>query len=167
MIVINLFISFSSQNEFQSMDKEEIVVQKISDNKSDNETKGEQPVLFKTLAEHLDEKQKEILRKEYDEQGNRIYFLRTKLFLFIRFLFTIVRLFNTKMQQILNDIKSLSVDESCSHTEKESVISMTSIEFNSSIDQDEQVETTDTTSSLSPSELFYDIQAKNFGADKV
>lgn len=65
MIVINLFISFSSQNELQSMDKEEIVVQKISDNQSI----GEELVLFKTLAEHLDEKQKEILRKEYNEQG--------------------------------------------------------------------------------------------------
>jgi hypothetical protein len=47
------------------MDKEEIVVQKISDNQSI----GEELVLFKTLAEHLDEKQKEILRKEYNEQG--------------------------------------------------------------------------------------------------
>jgi hypothetical protein len=71
------------------------------------------------------------------------------------------------MQQILNDIKSLLVDESCSHTEKESVVSMTSIELNSSFDQDEQVEATDTTSSLNPSELFYEIQAKNFGADQV
>jgi len=72
--VINLFISFSSQNELQSMDKEEIVVQKISDNKSDNQSIGEEPVLFKTLVEHLDEKQKEILRTEYKGQGNRIIF---------------------------------------------------------------------------------------------
>jgi hypothetical protein len=51
------------------MDKEE-----ISDNKSDNQSIGEELVLFKTLAEHLDEKQKEILRKEYNEQGNRFCF---------------------------------------------------------------------------------------------
>jgi hypothetical protein len=58
------------------MDKEE-----ISDNKSDNQSIGEELVLFKTLAEHLDEKQKEILRKEYNEQGNRIlFFFRIKLY---------------------------------------------------------------------------------------
>ncbi len=70
------------------------------------------------------------------------------------------------MRQILNDIKSLSVSETCpdklcSHSEKEAT------ELNSSFDQDKQVKTTDTKSSLNPPELFYDIQAKNFGADKV
>ena len=76
------------------------------------------------------------------------------------------------MQQILNVLKSSSVsapiiDKSCSYSEKESILSVTSIEFDLLFDQDEQIDSIDATPILNPHELFYDIQAKNFGADQV
>jgi hypothetical protein len=65
------------------------------------------------------------------------------------------------MQQILNDIKSSSdktlLDE----------LHSKSTEPNSSLSKVEQTGTTNFISSLNYSELFYDMQTKNFGADKV
>jgi len=70
------------------------------------------------------------------------------------------------MQQILNDIKSssnsLSIDKTLldeSHSN--------STELNSSFSKIEQTAVTNVISSLNYSELFYDMQAKHFGADKV
>ncbi|CAF4276497.1 unnamed protein product, partial [Adineta steineri] len=67
--------------------------QEAHDQNHCNEYIGEQPVLFKTLSKDLNTIQKEILRKEYDQQ---------------------VKIFNTKMQQIHSDIQldSYSLKES-------------------------------------------------------
>ena len=75
-------------------------------------------------------------------------------------------MFNDKMRQILNNIQSISITETCttklcSHSEKAST------ELDSLFDDDEQVKTADAASSIRPPNLFYDLQAKNFGADKV
>ena len=65
---------FTSQNEDQSVGKETSAVEEsVSDGKSTNASMGEEPVLFKTLSVRLNEAQKAILRKEYDEQGNRLF----------------------------------------------------------------------------------------------
>lgn len=62
---------FTSQNEHQSVGKETSAKEdSVSNDKPTTESMGEESVLFKTLAEGLNEKQKTILRKEYDEQGN-------------------------------------------------------------------------------------------------
>ncbi len=80
------------------------------------------------------------------------------------------------MQQILNDIKSSSnslstgeilLDQSRSDLMKEFVVFPTSTEPNSSFSKAEQTMTTNVASSPNYSELFYDMQAKNFDADKV
>ena len=71
--MINFFVSFSSQNELQSTDKEETAAQNILDIRIHNESVGEEPVLFNTLAKDLDEKQKASLREQYDEQGSRFF----------------------------------------------------------------------------------------------
>ncbi|CAF4302450.1 unnamed protein product, partial [Adineta steineri] len=67
--------------------------QEAHDQKHYDEDIGEKPVLFKTLSKDLNTIQKEILRKEYDQQ---------------------VKIFNTKMQQIHSDIQldSYSLKES-------------------------------------------------------
>jgi hypothetical protein len=39
----------------------------------DNQCYQENPILFKTLSKDLNENQKELLHKEYDQQGNRIF----------------------------------------------------------------------------------------------
>ena len=62
--------------------------------------------------------------------------------------FITVKIFNNKMQQILNDIKSLPIIET-------------------SVNEIEQTISTDVTSSIYHVEFFYDMQAKNFGAEKV
>lgn len=61
-------ISNIDQSEPQAIVEKENVVQESSD----NENEREELVLFETLAKNLDEKQKEILRKEYDQQGKRL-----------------------------------------------------------------------------------------------
>lgn len=70
------------------------------------------------------------------------------------------------MRQILNDIQSTSMVETC--TTKLCLHSGKALtELDSLFDEDEQVKTTDAASSTRPPNLFYDLQAKNFGADKV
>ncbi len=63
-IVRKLFILFSSQNQLQSIDEEE---------KVDNQSYQENPILFKTLSKDLNVDQKKILYREYYQQGNTIF----------------------------------------------------------------------------------------------
>jgi hypothetical protein len=63
-----LLIAFSSRNELQPIDKEVRDVQETHDNRSDSK----EPMLFETLAMHLNQNQKEVLRKEYEQQGNNL-----------------------------------------------------------------------------------------------
>jgi hypothetical protein len=75
------------------------------------------------------------------------------------------------MQQILNDIKSssngLSIDESPSNSIKESSVLTISTELNSSLNNVKQTMIKNVTSSVNSPNLFYIMQANNFGADKV
>lgn len=76
------------------------------------------------------------------------------------------------MYEIVNEMKASSVsrsipDKPTSHSEKQSSVSTTSIELDFPFYQEEESDTTDATSLVNTPKLFYDFQAKNFGADQV
>ncbi|CAF1401308.1 unnamed protein product, partial [Adineta steineri] len=121
-------IACDDDDDIQIMSLSEL--QEAHGQKHYDEDTGEKPILFKTFSKDLNTIQKEFLRKEYDQQ---------------------VKIFNTKMQQIRNDIQ---LD---SYLLKESVIS-TDLSLNKV--------PSNKAPSLHHSGFFYDMKAENFGAEK-
>lgn len=70
------------------------------------------------------------------------------------------------MRQILNDIQSTSMKETCT-TNISSHSGKAPTELDSLFDENNQIKSSDAASSIQPPNLFYTIQAQNFGADKV